>query len=376
MTQNQSAAPASAIGDGIPDKGRRPPWILIGIALLLAAGLSLWWWLTRNQITTDDAFIQSDITLIAPRVAGTVMKVYVQDNQPVKAGELLFELDPAPLTVQVESTQANLAAAQSQVQSAQANLTMTQTTAPAAIAQAQAALRAAQAQAARADADVRRYESLYAKDEVSQQQLEQVRTNAKALRAEAQAASAGLASAQTAPQQGDLKSAMLDAARAAVQQAQTSVDLAKLQLSYTHIVAPSAGHITRKNLQVGTQVQAGNPVLSLVGDQPWIVANFKETQLERMRRGQPVAVRVDAYPDVQLSARVESLQAGTGSAFSLLPAENASGNYVKVVQRLPVKLVFDAPPPADLHLVPGMSVVPSIDVSKTAGPRLEGAQGG
>jgi membrane fusion protein (multidrug efflux system) len=366
MNEEQAAQP----GTQAPVKKKSSRlWLVagIGVIVLFAVGL---WWSGRGIETTDDAFIQTDITMIAPRVSGTVIALHVDDNQSVKAGEALFELDPADYETRVRQAEANLAAAKAQAQSAEADLTITRTSAPAGVAQARAGLRAAQAQAERAKADVARYESLYQKDEISKQTLDQATSTARALQAQAEQAVAVLDASQTTPQQTAAKEAMVAGAEAAVAQAQAALDQAKLQLSYTKIVAPSDGLVTRKNMQVGSQVAAGSPVLALVGNDPWIVANFKETQLQHMRIGQPVTIKVDAYPGQKFQAKVDSLQAGTGSAFSLLPAENASGNYVKVVQRVPVKLVFDPAPDASLHLVPGMSVVPRVDVQNESGKRL------
>ncbi|WP_051362292.1 HlyD family secretion protein [Solimonas soli] len=350
-------------------RSRRKLLIAVLGALFVVSAIA--YWIMRGYESTDDAFIQTDITMIAPRVGGTVVAVHVEDNQAVKAGAALFELDPADYETRVRQAEANLAAAQAQADAAAADLTITETSAPAAVAQAQAALVAARAQAERAQADARRYEALYAKDEISQQSLDQARTTARALQAQAEQAAAQLRSAQTTPEQLGARRAQLAAARAAVAQARAALDQAQLQLSYTKVTAPSDGRVTRKNIQPGSQLAAGSPVLALVGNAPWIVANFKETQLRHMRVGQPATVRIDAYPGRKFAARVDSLQAGTGSAFSLLPPENASGNYVKVVQRVPVKLVFDPAPPATLHLAPGMSVVPKVDIRDDSGARLE-----
>lgn len=360
MNDNQNASPTT--------RSRRP--LLIAIFAIAAVVAAIFWWLSRGYESTDDAAIQSDITMVAPRVSGTVIGVEVDDNQMVKTGDVLFKLDPADYQTHVRQAEANLASAQAQAQTAQADLTITQTSAPAAVAQSRAALAAARAQAERARADAKRYESLYAKDEISQQALDQARTTARALDAQADQAAAQLTATQTTTEQLGAKRAQLAAAQAAVAQAEAALDQAKLQLSYTTVVAPGSGRVTRKNLQPGSQLAAGSPVLALVGTTPWIVANFKETQLRHMRIGQPVDVKIDAYPGRAFTARVDSVQAGTGSAFSLLPAENASGNFVKVVQRVPVKLVFDPLPPADLYLAPGMSVVPRVDIHDDSGKQL------
>ncbi|AXQ29971.1 HlyD family secretion protein [Solimonas sp. K1W22B-7] len=370
MTTNTTSSPAPAEENG--NGGRRS--VLIAVLAVGAVAAAGWWWHARSYESTEDAFLEADVTMIAPRIAGTVISVQVQDNQQVKAGDVLFELDAADLQARVRQAEANLAAAQAQARSAQADLTMTNTSAPANVAQAQAAVRAARAQAERAQADAKRYESLYAKDEISAQSLDQARSSARALQAQAEQAAAQLTMTQTAPQQTAAKEAMLASAQAAIAQAQAALDLARLQLSYAHVIAPSAGRVTHKNLQPGTQLAAGSPVLALVGAQTWVVANFKETQLQHMRVGQPVNVEIDAYPGQAFSARVHSLQAGTGSAFALLPPENATGNFIKVVQRVPVKLVFDPAPDAALHLVPGMSVLPRVDISDDAqGAQLQAA---
>lgn len=341
---------------------RRRPLLLWAVPVLLAAGAVVWW-LSGGTVSTDDAFIQADVTMIAPRVNGTVLKVLVADNQTVKAGDLLIEIDPADYETALRQAEANLAVAQAALESARADLAMTRKSAPAGVEQAQAALHAAQAQSERAQADAARYQSLYDKDEISKQTLDQALATARALNAEAERSNAMLRGAQTAPEQHNARQARVMSAQAGVAQAQAALDQARLKLSYTRVLAPCGGLVTRKNVRPGSQVQTGTPVLALVGSEPWVVANFKETQLGKLRVGQAAEFKVDAYPGLRFSGRIESLQAGTGSAFSLMPPENASGNFVKVVQRVPVKLVFDPAPDPSLHLVPGMSVEPKVDVS-------------
>lgn len=348
-------------------------WPLMLAMALAALGLGLWWWMSRGYESTDDAFIQADITLVAPRIAGTVVRVPISDNQIVEAGALLFELDPADHEARLRQVSADLSAAQARVQVARAELDMTRTRAPAALAQAAAAVRSARANADKAAADERRYEALYAKDQIPRQLMEQARSSHRALQAEAEGMQAGMRGAQTLTQQIAAQEAALKSAEAAVAQAQAARDHAALQLGYCRVTAPVAGRVTRKNVLPGSQVQVGAPVLALVGDQPWVVANFKETQLEDLRIGQPVEIEVDAYPGRRFGGRVDSLQSGTGSVFSLLPPENASGNFVKVVQRVPVKLVFDPAPDPALHLVPGMSVIPRVDLREQGGARLVAA---
>ncbi|MFB3777538.1 MAG: HlyD family secretion protein [Bryobacteraceae bacterium] len=263
--------------------------------------------------------------------------------------------------------------------------------------QAEARRTAAEAEARRAEADLTRYRALFEKDEISRQMLDRSQTEARATAANWEAAKqlvaaaeaqlaqaravristqaslriaekqiaqaeARLKEAQAGPQQVRARESDVRSLRAQVEQQRAAVEQAQLNLSYTRIVAPDSGYITRKSVQPGNFVQVGQALLALVSDRTWVVANFKETQLEHMRPGQPVDVRIDAYPDQRLRGRVESIQAGSGARFSLLPPENASGNYVKVVQRVPVKIVFDQAPPAGLKLGPGMSVVPKVRV--------------
>jgi membrane fusion protein (multidrug efflux system) len=286
---------------------------------------------------------------MAPKISGTVKTVAVVENQQVKAGDLLVELDPADYAVKVQQAQANLDAAQ-------ADLALTRDRSAAGVAQAQAALRSADAESARAQADIERFRQLYEKDEISKQQLDQATAASASMLARADQARSFLRDAQTAPRQIAVKESIVATRKA-------EFDAAQLALSYTKIVAPRDGKVTRKNVQPGQQVQPGSALLAIVGDDPWVVANFKETQLARLRAGQPVTFKVDAYPGYKFTGRVDSVQSGTGSVFSLLPAENATGNFVKVVQRVPVKLVFDPRPDAQHALVPGMSVVPTVDVT-------------
>jgi membrane fusion protein (multidrug efflux system) len=270
-------------------------------------------------------------------------------------------------------------------------------TAEAALGQAEAQMQAAQAEAARAADDAVRYRALHAKDEVSRQQLDRAETQARAAAATQEAArqaaegakshlvqiGAALTSTQaalrqaenqvvqaqgrvseakSAPQQIQVRHADVSSLRAQVEQQRAAVQQAELALSYTRIYAPESGYITRKSVEPGNFVQPGQPLAALVSDRLWVVANFKETQLARMRPGQPVTLKMDAYPQLRLRGHVESLQSGTGARFSLLPAENATGNYVKVVQRVPVKIVLDEAPPAGYRIGPGMSVEPEVKV--------------
>lgn len=343
--------------------GRRKLLIAGVVLVLLIVGGTLYWLHARQYESTDDAFISADVVNISPRVSGTVTAVKVNDNQSVKVGDLLVTIDPRDLEVQVAQAEANYAAAQAQAKAAEADLELTRVNSTAAIDQAEAGLRAAEAEAARAAADVVRYRSLFAKQEISRQLLDQAITTARSAAAARDQARSRLRNARSAPTQIAQADAALKTRNAQINQAKAALDQAKLNLSYATIVAPADGKVTKKNIQVGQQVAPGAQLLAIVQNQPWVTANFKETQLTRMRVGQPVSFRIDALNGVKLTGHVDSFQSGTGSVFSLLPSENATGNFVKVVQRVPVKLVFDQVPDPKTPLVPGMSVVPTVNVS-------------
>jgi membrane fusion protein (multidrug efflux system) len=363
---------------------------LAGLGLVLA-GFLLLWFVTRNQETTDDAFIESNVVQISPHVGGYVTRVLVNDNQWVKAGDVLAEIDARDYELRVKQAEALLEASQARHGAAQQDLSVVTTTSKAQIAQAASALEAAQASSAQASAqasaaeaqaqlthaDLQRYEALYKKDEISKQRLEQANTAERAAQAQWEAARRGAAAAaaqaaqaqaklaetHSGPRQVDLKREQAASGHASVEEARAALEQAKLDLSYTRLIAPVDGRVTRKSFYLGQLIQPGPAIMALVYGSPWVVANFKETQLRRMRPGQSAEITVDAYPGRVYKAHVDSLQAGTGARFSLLPPENASGNYVKVVQRVPVKIVFDEKPEDLLQLAPGMSVEPKVHLT-------------
>lgn len=277
--------------------------------------------------STDDAFIEAHVSAISPRVPGHVLKVYVRDNQQVKTGDLLVELDPADYQAKLDSEKASLEAAKATAE------------------QSQAQIAAAEAAAKRTGIDLKRYEQLVASDSATKQRLDYAATDAQAATAQLEAAKKQAAMAE-----------------AKVAQSQANVEQAQLNLSYTKIYAPQDGKVTNKSVEIGEYVTVGQPILAVVENKPWVVANYKETQLRHMRVGQKATISVDAYPSQKLKGHVDSIQSGTGARFSLLPPENATGNYVKVVQRVPVKIVFDEDPNELSRLAPGMSVVPEVRV--------------
>ncbi len=305
--------------------------------------------------STDDAFIEGYVTFVSPRVSGPVVKLLVTDNQRVKAGEVLLEIDPHDYQTLLDQATADLATARSHIHQAEAQVLVDQAKAE----QQNAAILSAQAVAGQAAADRSRYESVQSRA-VSATQLDLSKTQASSSAANVEVARD---QAKAALAQVDFDRANVETARAEVQQAQTRLEQAQLNLSYTTVTAPRTGRVTRRSVEQGAYLQTGQALLALVPDDLWVTANFKETQLERMRPGQPVRIRVDAYPHHEFKGKVDSLQAGSGARFSLLPPENAVGNYVKVVQRVPVKIVFDEP--VDLtqfDLAPGLSVEPKVRI--------------
>jgi membrane fusion protein, multidrug efflux system len=288
-----------------------------------------------------------------------VKSIHFDDNYQVKRGNLLLELDPRDYEVSLASAVANLASAQSKRTESEAQ----QNVAQAGLGQAKADLASAQATADNAGSDFNRNEQLYKTHVIDRREYDASAAQAKSAGANVEAASKRVASQEA---QVRLAAAQNVTASAEEKQAETQVQQAELQLSYTKIFAPFDGRVTKKSVEPGNYVQPGQTLFSLVPSDVWVVANFKETQLKKMKVGQSVSVRVDAIPGRDFKAHVESFQVGTGSRFTLMPTENATGNFVKVVQRIPVKIVFDEPL-ADLErLWAGESVEPKVDVHESS----------
>jgi membrane fusion protein, multidrug efflux system len=318
---------------------------------------------------TDDAFLESHVVTVAPRVAGLVLAVHVKENQRVKVGEPLLELDPKDFEVQLEQKRAASASAEANLASAQAGIELVK--ARYATSQAAALQEAATADADRAKADqaenfYQRAQKLRHTNVMSEEEFDRARAEAEStkadLRAAEQKAAASKSQIEESRAQITVAKSILEGMATRSHQAVTEQSASELELSYTKIVAPCDGQVVRKSVEPGNYVQTGQSLLALVTTQLWVVANFKESQLAKMRAGQDALVRLDAYPDHRYKAHVDSFQAGSGSRFSLLPPENAVGNYVKVVQRVPVKLYFDEPLDRAQALGPGMSVVPEVRV--------------
>jgi membrane fusion protein (multidrug efflux system) len=379
MTENPSTPPppAAAKGNGARLARLNSPWVMwpatAALAVLLYFALSyLNGFLTHES--TDDAFVEGHVVSIAPRVSGQVLAVHVLDNQLVRSNELLVEIDPADYAMTAAQKQSAADAQDSNYKLALAGYELMRAkvaTAEAVAQESKADTTAAAATATRAKADFERNQELRKQNTISQQEFDS--TQAAAQQAEAnlnaarQKAAADESKINEAKEQLNATEAGVSMALAQFRQAQTSMQSAQLNLSYTKIFAPSDGRVTRKAVEPGDYVQTGQTLLSIVPNEVWVVANFKETQLKHMKPGQRATVTIDAL-DKSFAARVDSVQAGSGARFSLLPPENATGNYVKVVQRVPVKIVFDEPLPADCTIGPGLSVAPSVQVSSFSLP--------
>ncbi len=375
---------------------------LVVVAIVMIGGYFLWRYLESYE-STDDARVDGHVNPIATRVSGTVTKVYVVENQMVKQGDLLLELDPRDYSVALERAKASLGQAQAAIVAGQANIPITSTTtqttietarsevanAQASLAEAQrdhdqetAKLAEAQFNNTKAQADLARYRMLVAKDEVSHEEFDQRVAAAEAAAARVRAQEAALAGARkvidqrratvetanarfnqaqsNAPQQVRAQRAGVDAQRAQAEAARAALNEASLNLGYTKVYSPVAGIVGRRAVEAGQRVQAGQQLLSVVQvDDIWVTANFKENQLRHMRAGQRATIHVDAF-DRDFDGYVESMPGASAATFSVLPPENASGNYVKVVQRLPVRLRFKPGQDPNHQLRPGMSAEPKV----------------
>jgi len=387
-------------------KGRSKAFLIFFIFLLIAAGVGVYFWLqSRAFESTDDAQVEVHMNSISSRVDGTIIRVYVDNNQFVKAGDPLVDLDPRDFEVAVDQAKAQVAQARSQVTAQRPNVPITQietttniTSGEADVANAEAAvgvaerdresaaarLAEAQANAAKAHSDLERYTLLIKNEEVSQQEFDQVAATAKAQDASVAANRAAVESAgrtveqreaqlaqaksrlsqyqRNAPAQLAIREANVQSQQANEQTAQAMLEQAQLKLSYTKIVAPAAGIVLRRSAEVGERINAGQQLLMIaqLGDL-WVTANFKETQLRNIRPGQSARIHVDALRQ-DFDGYVENIGGSTGAMASVLPPENATGNYVKIVQRIPVRLRFKPNQNGLDRLRPGMSVEPDVRI--------------
>jgi membrane fusion protein (multidrug efflux system) len=393
--------PAEAAPTELPARRSRTP-ILAAVAAALLIGGAVVWTLEHGRESTDDAQIDADVVAVPTHIGGTVRAVLFQENQRVAAGALLAELDDSQLKARLAQAEATLAQASAQADAADADAALGERnavgnrsaaraslagaavgekTSSEQLAEGQAQLSAAEASFTQADQDLGRARTLAASGAMSRAQLDQAETQRRladsnlrlararmdTLRSSVSAARSRVeeASARAAQSSDVSTSVRLARARAAAAHAQVEVaraqrDLAALDLSYTHIIAPQAGVLSKKAINVGQQISTGQPIVQLVTDERWLTANFKETQVGHMRVGQPAKIEVDAFSGRALRGQVESLAGGTGARFTLLPPDNATGNFTKVVQRVPVRIRL-VDPPAELPLRPGMSAEITVD---------------
>lgn len=338
----------------------KKPLIILGIVVVVMVVVALvWWLLTRNQETTDDAFTDGDAVTIAPKVAGYVTDLRVKDNQRVKKGDLLVVIDPRDATAQRDQAQAQLGLATAQLHQAQAQLALSKVQYPAQRDEARAQVLKAKADLANAEAAYKRQRGVDPRA-TTQQNIDTANAQLRSAQAQLASAQAQLEVAEQVQLQIRQQETNVEAREQQVAQAKAQLETANLNLSWTNVRAPFDGYVTKRNVQNGTLVQAGSALFSLVSQEVWVTANFKESQLERMRPGNKVTVTVDAWPDMELEGHVDSIQQGSGSKFAAFPSENATGNFVKIVQRVPVKIVIDKGLDPNKPLPLGLSVEPKV----------------
>jgi len=330
------------------------------LLVIIAAATTSFFVMGAGQESTNDSYVEARVVRISPKVSGQVISLRVDDNDAVKAGDLLLEIDPVDYQAKVDQATAAVTAAQSAVEQAKAAVLR----ADANVGEAQAAARAAATEAMRRASDYRRYAAM-GTDGVSAQQVETAKHAMDAAKDQQDAAEKKAAASAA---ELNVAKTNIGSAEAQVAAAKAQLRFAQLQLQYTKVYAPESGTVTKRNVESGDFISAGQPLLAIVRNERWVVANFKEVQLHHMQIGQPVEVKVDSFPDAPLCGHVQSLQSGTGSRFELLPPENATGNWVKVVQRLPVKIVFEPDQPGVKRLEPGMSAEVMVDTRKTSAP--------
>ena len=405
QNQNQDQTPPES-----PEKKSRRKFIVIAVVILLVIGGALFYWHSTFSEDTDDAQVDGDLYEVSSRVTGQVINVYVKDNQSVEAGQAIADIDPKDYQVAFDQAQANLASAEADYEQAHVNVPITSvssstqiststsdvTASAASVAQAQKQVEAADARVVQAKAnalkaqlDVERYTPLVQKDVISKQQYDQAVATANSTTAAVLESQADVIASQEAvrqaqqkvaqsrfqaqqaakngPEQVKAQEARANSLLAAVKQAKAKLDQAQLNLGYCHIVAPTAGIISKKNVDVGANISIGQDLLTVVPlTNLWVTANFKETQLDKMKPGQEVKLEVDALGGRKFSGKITQIGGATGSRLSLFPPENATGNYVKVVQRIPVRIDFTdlQKENGDYALRPGFSVTPIVTVKQ------------
>lgn len=333
--------------------------ISIIIAITILSMLSLYLWITRNDQHTDDAAIEADIASISSKVTGYIEAVEVNDNQRVKKGDILVKVDKRDYQHSLEIAKAEYEIALQNLESGILELEITNVTVPSTTNDAQSQVDAARSKWIKAVNDLNRIKKLdnlvLSKQQFDDSIIAELTAKFELESKVAQLKSASIGSNKIAKAESKIKELQL-----AADKAKANLKLSELNLQDTTIVAPFDGRIVKKNLVLGNLVQPGQKLMALISDQYWVVANFKETQIKKMRPGQQAKIVIDAFPDKSFRGKVDSIQYGTGSRFSLFPPENATGNFVKVIQRIPVKITFEEIPPIDIPIAAGMSVEPIV----------------
>ncbi len=360
LSQSDTKAASAASGGAPAESGPRRRMVLkIAAVVVLLFGLlagAYAWWYSNHYVSTDDAFIGTRITAVAPRISGKVIAVPVRDNERVAVGQVLVRIDPAPFRVALQQALAAEQLARTGLGQAEANVAVASAT----VQQARAALASVQATTDNALTNLHRYLYLRRRNPkaLARTQLDQVEATARSARAQVSAARAKVIGAQA---QLEAARAAVAGAKARVASARAEVAAARLNLKYTIVRAAKAGYVTKKSVAIGNFISPGQELMALVPLKMWVTANFKETDLYLIHPGERVSIHIDACPNAHVHGKVQSIQRGSGEAFDLLPPQNATGNYVKVVQRVPIRIAFDSVP-AECVLGPGLSVEPEISI--------------
>jgi membrane fusion protein, multidrug efflux system len=346
--------------------------VLAAITIIGAVSLFFYLGYKASHITTDDAYVDGSIHTISSKVTGTVTNIYVKDNQAVKKGDLLLEIDQADYRVKVNEASSGVGAEKAKLVEIDTRIEVSKnqlSELTAGLEAAKANLELQEANLKQAERDSLRAENLYKSETISLDRYEKTRTAQTVAQAQVKAAREQVVKAEKALETQKSVVRQVESLKAAqgsaVMEKESKFDAAQLNFGYTKIYAPSDGYISKKSVEIGNQIKVGQPLMAVVSlDDIHIAANYKETQLEKIRPGQKVKIKVDTYPGKRFSGKVESIMAGTGAVFSLFPPENATGNYVKVVQRIPVKIVLDKNTDPDHVLRIGMSVVPTVIIKE------------
>ncbi len=352
VEMDETAPPAKKGGIG----GRKRAAVILLVMLVVAVVLGMWLWIrSKTHVETDNAFIESHVYSISSRVPGNVARVLVRDNQFVKKGDVLVELDQQDYRLRVDNYAAQLDLARNETASTYAQVDA-----------ARAAVNSDRARLEQAELDLARGRALYKREVIPKDQLDKLETARK------------VAASRLLETEGSVRRALAilgltgnGGKDAQIARKKAELEESRRNLSFTSIIAPADGYITKKSVEAGNNIQAGQPLMALVElNNTWITANYKESQLTHVKQGQKVEFEVDTYPGKTFKGKVDSIMAGTGASFSLLPPENATGNYVKVVQRIPVKIVIDSSSDPDHLLRVGMSVVPTVLTGRKLGDIL------